>query len=660
MQNRIIYLIILMLGCSLVTKAQSTKLMAEVVPSGVFVTFPSSPKATERVIIWRNTGQGFESIASLTSPTTSAILFQRLRSQALLFPDFYSVNEQVASNLWQIIQSGKPDSIRKAGIPVILLAMGAAYLDTTKNLPRGTRYRVQLNEQKWDSEELEKSSFKALDNRIVFHHLQPANEAIRAEWRLQRSQQPALLEVYRQRIGIDSNFAVLKTDLGFERTVKADSLSVHLSDTTVLPGITYQYYLSGKDFLGRVITRSDTIRSIAGNRATVAGVTKLITRQSADSSGVELMWNKPAVHTLRSIRVFRSAYYDSGYVQIAVLPPADTAWVDRSSAMGANYYYQVIAQGAGDFAIPSLRVFGSYMNKSRLMPPTNVRARRDENGTLLNWKYTSFMNLLGFRVYRSRGINGRFEAISDVLPASRDTAMFKYVDNDRALNAGETYSYSIAAVGRNSVESPLSEIVQSGSAKKTILQAPLQVRSLQLDERQISVTWQDMSIIDPAVTGYHIYRKAMGVDSLKGFVRLSEMPITNANEFLDTPGSQGAWQYVIRSIGNADSSGFSMPTAIRQYVSKPLPPGRVQVFEQKSSVVLNWDGTQIPGIGKYHVYRASAGTAPLKIGSVPYGSKEAFEDKNVSGGQLYLYFVTTETLGGVESDRSQEIGIRPK
>ena len=135
MKNSIVYSIILILTSSLVTQAQSPKLGAEVSPAGVYLTFPSSPQGINRVLIWRNTGKGFESIASLTAPPTSPILYQRLKSHALLFPDYYSVSEQVSGNLWQLIQTGKQDSIRKAGIPVILLAMGAAYLDTAKNLP---------------------------------------------------------------------------------------------------------------------------------------------------------------------------------------------------------------------------------------------------------------------------------------------------------------------------------------------------------------------------------------------------------------------------------------------------------------------------------------------------------------------------------------------
>ncbi len=633
----------------------------EVTPVGVYLNIGAAPQKGDRVVVWRNTGKVFETVASLNAASTKAAFYQRMQNQAMRFPDYYHVTEQVAGNLWNMIQSGKQDSIRNAGIPVVLLAMGAAFLDTTANLPAGTRYRVQLGDKEWDSGEIGDKPLKVAYNQIVFHQLQPAQEAIRAEWRLSRTQQLPLLEVQRQRIGIDSNFVALKTDLGFEKTAKGDSISVHLSDTTVLAGINYQYYLTGKDYLGRVISRSDTVRSFAGNRATVAGLKNLVTREAADSSGIELLWSKPAVNSIRSIRVFRSAYYDSAYVQVAVLPAADTSWVDLTSAMGINYYYQVIAQGDGDFAIPSLRVFGSYMNNSRLMPPSSVTVTAVEAGTALNWKYHSYMNLLGFRVYRMQGNTGKFEAISDLIPARKDSLVFSYVDKKQASSGDQSYTYAITAVGRNDKESPLSGIVQSNVSEKGLLPVPLQVRSLQLDDDKVSITWQDMSASNPSVTGYHVYRKAIGADSVKGFVRLTTEAIANANEFEDAPGRQNAWQYVVRSVSYADRSAYSLPVGARVYGAKPLPPGKVYAFGQKSSVVLHWDGTQIPGIGTYHVYRASVGAEPKLVGSVPYSEKKhTYEDKNVSGGELYFYYVTTKTLDGVESERSREVSIRPK
>ncbi|RZM18799.1 MAG: hypothetical protein EOO88_39780, partial [Pedobacter sp.] len=561
-----------------------------------------------------------------------------METQALKFPDYYAFNQQTVESLWQMIVAGKQDSLIRSGIPVVSLSIGAAFLDTTVNLPEATRYRVQVGDQKWDSEAVGNKQIAFKYNQLVFHQLQPAKEVIRGEWRFAVGQQPPLIRVMRKRMGIDSSFLALNTSLGFELTAKRDSVSVHLSDTTVLAGISYLYFLTGKDYLGRGITNSDTVRTMAGNRATVEGIRKLVTRAAADSSGVELSWSKADVNSIRSIRVFRSPYYDSAYVQIAVLPSADTTFTDRSGAMGANYYYQVIAQGDGDFAIPSLRVFGSYMNKTRLLPPSNLRGTSGAGGVALGWSYHSYLDLLGFRVYRTNAITGKFEAVSDLIPAGRDSLQFKYLDKDPSVMGEQSYSYAVAAVGRNYKESPLSEIVTANQSERGALPVPLSLRSIQTDDDRISITWQDMASGNPGVTGYHVYRKALGADSTKGFIRLTNEPLLNVNEFEDIPGKTGAWQYVVRSVSQIDSSAYSLPLAVRLYGVKPLPPGRVQVYAQSKGVLVNWDETQIPGIAKYHIYRAAKGTEVKKIASLPFQKgKTNFEDEAVTPGDLYFY-----------------------
>ncbi|RZJ20058.1 MAG: hypothetical protein EON51_16050 [Acinetobacter sp.] len=509
----------LLYSCTLLTmwvltaKAQPAtqqQIKPEFSPAGVYVKTGVIPARGETVIISRDMGKGFEVIGNLTAPENQAVLYQRMQGNSLRLPNYYSVTEQLAGTLWQLLQAGKKDSILHANIPVMLMGLGAAYLDTTKNLPEATRYQVQLGTQSWESGPLGKRS--APVKNYNFFSLAPAAQVIRAQWRVQVTQRPPLFEIQRKKLGIDSNFTKLKTDLGFEKTKRGDSLSVHLSDTTVLPGISYSYVLTGKDFLGRIIGVSDTIRSIAGNRTSVNGIDRFTTKTAPDSTGIMLQWNRQNPNAIRSIRILRSAYYDSTYVQVAIVTPTDTTWTDRSAAMGANYYYQVIAQGNGDFAYPSPRVFGSFMNKQRMLAPSALASQKSEAGIKLNWKYGTYMNLLGFRMYRALGNSGKFMPISDVLTATRDSLSFSFVDRDKSLIAGEFYTYAVAAIGRNYVESPLSAIAQVNYVEKTRLQAPTQLRALMVNDSTVSITWQDLSM--PGNTWFKLSIKVIAVISV--------------------------------------------------------------------------------------------------------------------------------------------------
>lgn len=685
--DKIVYTCCLLMFISTSASSQNTEKLKPVSsPAGVYLRVGTLPLKGENGLVERNSGQGFEVIGYLTAPANKAVLYQRMQDYSLRFPNYYTVTENLAATLTQLVQNGKKDSILKTDIPVTLLGLGAAFLDTAQNLPEGTIYRVTIGTQKWESEPLAKKPMDARIKQVKFYKLDAFAQAIRAEWRLKNNQQPPLLEVFRKKAGIDSNFTKIRTDLGFEGTPKGDSLSVHLSDTTVLPGITYMYFLSGKDYLGRTITRSDTLRSIAGNRTTVNGINKFVTKTAADSSGIQLTWNKQTSYTIRSIRVLRSAYYDGTYVQVAVLSPADTTWVDRSVAIGANYYYQLFAQGEGDFAFPSPRIFGSLMNDKRILAPTALRVAKIDSGAVLNWKYNTYMNLLGFRMYRAKGNTGQFKAISDVITAPRDTLVFSFKDQDPSLNVGELYTYAVAAISRSYQESPLSDIASYNFTGKSKLTAPTHLRNILLNDSTTSITWQDMAETDKMIAGYLVYRKAIGAgnltghaanstvetenltigsdnsaisnNSLKGFKKLTSSPITKGNEFVDSPGIGTAWQYVVRSVNETDSSVYSLPTVVRFYAGKPLSPARVQLFAQKNSVIINWDATMIPGVTKYHIYRATSSTTPTQIGTVAVNQPTTFEDKGLPKENLFYYYVTTETTEKIESDKSREVSVR--
>ncbi|TCC88675.1 hypothetical protein EZ428_18735 [Pedobacter frigiditerrae] len=660
MKNLIFICYLLLLPGIVSSQTSADKLQPELTPAGVYLNLKTFPTNGEIGVVERDKGEGFEAIGTLSAPSTPEMLYQRMQHLSLRFPDYFMVTNQLSNVLWQNTLSDKKENVIKEGIPVALLALGIAFLDTAKNLPAQTKYRIAMGAQKWESSVIGSAQKIAINNQIKFYKLQPAAEALRAEWRLKVNEQPKILIVQRKRLGIDSNFAVLKTDLGYEKTKKGDSLSVHLSDTTVLGGISYAYFLSGKDYFGRTITRSDTIRSIAGNRTNVNAVNRFTAKKAVDSSGIQLNWGLQDKFSIRSIRVLRSAYYDSTFVQVALLTPTDTTWIDKSTAVGANYYYQIIAQGDDDFAYPSPRIFGSFINKQRLLPPTNLHAQKFDGGAKLSWKYHSYMNLLGFRMYRSLGNSGSFTAVSDVLPAHRDSLTFSYIDKDKNLIAGEFYTYAVAAIGRNNVESPLSTIAQLNYAEKSKPTTPYQVRTLMLNDSTVSITWQDLSAIDHTISGYHVFRKVIGVDSIKGFKKLTSQPITVGNEYLDAPGLGTIWQYVVQAVNQSDSSGYSQPVVVKFLGDKPLPPGNVQVFAQKNSVIINWDGSLIPNIVTYNIYRASASTAPVKIGNVTANSIHTFEDKNMSKGNLYFYYVTAETNAKVESEKSSEVSIRIK
>jgi len=639
---------------------EAVKLTAVETPSGMLVSGMTIPADSTVFLVERDGGEGFEVVGNLTAPSTFAMFKTRVWKYAAFFSDQVVFTDEGLHKLWDTSRTpAGRDSIRNAGLPVITLAMGGGYLDTLVRADpsRPVSYRIRNGEQQWTVAAVFNEKSRAT-KILHFYELTPADQVIRAEWRMAASERPSAVRAYRLRLGIDSTFRPAPVSMGIEPTPQGDSLRVHLSDTTVMPGITYIYRLAGLDPFAHEVGYSDTLRSIAGARATVTGIDRFQTMPAPDSSGVKLVWEPVQDLRIRSIRVFRSPYYDSAYVQLAVLPPTDTVYIDRYAGTSTNYYYQLVGQGSDDFSYPSSRVFGSFEHHTPLLPPADVQAFQDGNAIAVTWHYMDFANLAGFRVYRSLGNSGEFQPISGLIAADRSTISYRYPDSLQQLDGTGLYVYAVATVSRSHAEGPLSELVPVNMFSTEKPAVPVYVRGLEEKDSTFVLTWKDMRPVDERVIGYHVYRKAFGGVGDTSYHRVTPQPIIDVNEFVDDAFNPSGWQYVVRSVSQSDSSEVSLPVVWKPEQIKPLPPGRVQLYADAGNVWITWDRSLLPNLQDYHIYRVSEKGEPQRIATVSVGSTPEYVDKEVKEGVRYYYYVTTETSQQVESDFSRETMIR--
>jgi hypothetical protein len=65
-----------------------------------------------------------------------------------------------------------------------------------------------------------------------------------------------------------------------------------------------------------------------------------------DQLAIKLRWKSSEVPNLRSISIFRSLNYDSGYTLYSKVPPTDTTFIDKNVEPITNYYYYLVFYGA--------------------------------------------------------------------------------------------------------------------------------------------------------------------------------------------------------------------------------------------------------------------------------------------------------------------------
>jgi hypothetical protein len=166
------------------------------------------------------------------------------------------------------------------------------------------------------------------------------------------------------------------------------------------------------------------------------------------ANGVRLTWQGAE----RQYRVLRRAGDAKDFTLAATVDRPE--WIDTAAETGKPVEY--IVQGVVPPSAESELSDPVSITPVDTFPPaapTGVRAVGGANSVELTWDRNTEPDLAGYRVYRALG-DGAFEKVGEttVLPAY----------TDKAVEAGKTYRYQIAAFDRSGNESAKSAIVTAG------------------------------------------------------------------------------------------------------------------------------------------------------------------------------------------------------
>lgn len=602
-----------------------------------------------------NTG-GVQPIAAVHTLQNSSELHQRMVATAALFPDNYLPHIRLADTIWQIWHGADAQGLLAARMPVIQVALGVSFLDTTAQIGQVYRYLLEPFEGKKKSmqtaqviHELPIPRFSPFESTKV----DPGESHPELEWRSLLDNAAPTVDLWRRVSGTASAFQRMKIALGVMANGTGDSVAYVLKDTSALPGIRYDYYLTGRDALGNSGTASDTVSLQVGGRRNIMAAFNM--RTQAVDNGIRLYWEPlEQNYALQNIVILRSDVYDGGYELLATVPVADTSYVDHAIIGGKSYYYQLLVQGESNFSLASPRTSGIYHGVVRLLPPQQVEGARLDKGAALNWIYPDTSKVRGFYVYRTFSTTTPLQQVSELIPVNN--GIYQYVDTNSTTSSTNAY-YAVAAVSRTQSLSPLSEIVNihlETADEAFRVPAPSQVRPLWLSDTVVSITWSDLHQTSPGIAAYQVFRKEREEDDF-GAAYLSE---TEMNERIDTvPAGRDYW-YAIKTVDmNGKTSAYSPIVHVASQYQRPLPPGRVRLYKQDNGVVISWDGNG-GSIAKYHIYRAMNEGQSKRIGTVDPAEQVQYVDKDIKKNGIYYYYVSAVDRNDIESETSEEIAVK--
>lgn len=372
--------------------------------------------------------------------------------------------------------------------------------------------------------------------------------------------------------------------------------------------------------------------------------------------GIRLTWGFSDPSVVKSFQILRSTSFDKNFEVMATVAPEKKEYDDLLIKPDIVYYYQIQAlQVDGNKPIVSNTVFSAGFNTQAPLSPVILSAIPLRGGAVLKVKAVD-PETAGIRIYRNDGRSSKMDVVSDLIRVP-DSMVVVYYDTSGVLSGRKNYTYGVKAESSSFVESSLSSTVFVRPLIKDAPSGPLSLKVYNEDGK-VRLFWDNMEETDPGIAGYQILRKEESLTGAGHYALLHpENAILKVNYYTDSTVLAGkSYTFMIKAVdidGNISPDGSIATVIIPE--NKPIEPFGLSGFMSDQGVYLNWGQAVYPDIASVNLYRYQRGNKPVLVKSLSADTLEYLDAEVKSG--LYFYYLTTVNKAGVESDRSEEVGV---
>ena len=622
-------------------------------PQGVFVylgkAIPNG-NITESISLYRKSEENdFKEIVKVNSVKTEMEFIDRAKEYSKYFIDFHFPADSILQKIWaRSIRYNVVDSLGSWGThPAIGMALGVIYYDqqVDENVP----YQYKVN--------------NIFSNEVIYP-IQIVQDEVFLQSYVYKANGELNLRFYSVGKNLLSGFKLFKYNNEIKpEEVEGERTTYRSKDTTFyvitdkkLAGLrSCQYSLIGVDKFGNMTQGCDPIIIKLNEFSTTYFVTTQAKRLDGEL-GIRLSWQMSNKASLESINIFRSDNYDSGFEKIGTVASWDSTFIDQNIMPDRLYYYYLETK---DFNIEkskrSARFFAFGYDYNRPLQPTINYAIPLTNGVKLDVLIPDEF-VVGYRVLRSENGSRDFSIINSLVKVNKGDKIMTFYDTSSVMNSRIFYNYVIESINSSNKVSERSNMVQCRPNKNTNVMVPRSV-NIYFQDSLIHLSWENIMNEDVFVAGYQVYKKK-GTDDFFEPV-FSENQINTKNYYTDEVYERGEnYEYQIEAI---DIAGYPSLSRISGHIKIPnsvIPePVVLSVLSLSDGVRIEWSKPNDSSIQNYDIYRYQRGQEPVKIGLVE-SSIESYLDINVQEGQLYFYMIKAIGKQGIESDFSDEVGIR--
>ena len=629
----------------------------------IIVPERASDKTSGYIIERRGEREGqWQNVALVTGPGRLKDFETSLKYWCARFPEWADLARIPAERLFNVLErTGTADSLMYYGqlLPV-RLAAGTIWLDSTVNDTLKYRYRVSRASTGEPARplftsvpaRLEETTF--LGRPVITSKVISDNEVIMT-CGLDPGYRPAFYRVFRKKEG-EKSFSGINPSM--VRFIRNDTSFVTVRDTAVMPGMIYSWYITPVDYFGRVSDNSEVVRTGIYSFSSVRAPYNISTAARIPAGGIEVRWKLDDPSAIRSLNIYRSLDYDTGYVLINKISPSDTLFTDVSVEPMRKYFYYFVMEGFFDeHSSPGVRFFGIAENKVPPVRPVIASAEGIEDGARIEIRVFN-PDVRTVRIYRR--VQGAREFSPVALAQVTDGNSVVYTDTSRYFGGYTLLSYAAVAENTSYALSEFSDTVSVYPATETVTASPGNLE-VTWENGAVNLIWENIRNTNPEIIGYRLYRRVKETNSArqKEYTLLADGFLKpEVNYYTDNQVVEGnTYEYIVRGVDFKNGESKAGATALIT-VSKPrpLPPSGMTLTVGSDAIIVAWEVPDQQDIVSFRLYRYERGKTPVIIATVPQGAA-LFTDTTAQRGKLYFYYLTSVHANGIESSTGKEEGV---
>jgi len=609
----------------------------------------------ERDSQWHN-------VALVTAPGRMKDFETSLQYWCSKFPEWANYERIPVEKLFTMLaRTGTTDSLMYYGqlLPV-RLAAGTVWLDSTVTDTLKYRYRVtrasagKTARLLFTSVPARREETTFLGRPVISRKVVSDNEVI-LTCGLDPGYRPAFYRVFRKTEG-EKSFSAINPSM--VRFIRNDTSFVTVRDTAVMPGSVYSWYFTPVDYFGRVSVNSEIVRTGIYSFSSVRAPYNITTVARMPAGGIEVRWNLDDPSAIRSLNIYRSFDYDTGYVLIKKIAPSDSLFTDAAVEPMRKYFYYFVMEGFFDeLSSPGVRFFGIAENKIPPIRPVIASAEGIADGARI--EVTVFNpDARAVRIYRR--VQGAREFSPVALAPVTEGNRVVYTDTSQYFGGYTLLSYTAVTENTSYALSEFSDTVSVYPATETVTASPDNL-TVTYENGAVSMIWNNIRNTNPEIIGYRVYRRIRETNPArqKEYTLLADGFLQpEVNYYTDDQVVAGStYEYIVRGVdfknGESKAGASGLITVSRP---RPLPPSGITLAVGGESVSVAWEAPEQQDIVSFRLYRYERGKAPAVIATVPQGTT-LFNDTTAQKGKLYFYYLTSVHANGSESSTGKEEGI---